>query len=106
MTLLGPSGCGKTTLLNLVAGFLIPDGGEIAIDGRRVTDLPSYRREIGIMFQNYALFPHMSVAADVGYGLRMRRIATPEIEHPVADALPPVQRAGLEDRRPRRTPDR
>ena len=52
MTLLGPSGCGKTTLLNLVAGFLMPDGGEIAIDGRRVTDVPPYRREIGMMFQN------------------------------------------------------
>ena len=52
MTLLGPSGCGKTTLLNLVAGFLMPDGGEIAIDGQRVTDVPPYRREIGIMFQN------------------------------------------------------
>src|SRR5437763_12995360 len=56
MTLLGPSGCGKTTLLNLVAGFLRPDGGEIAIDGECVNDLPAYRREIGITFQNYALF--------------------------------------------------
>ena len=101
MTLLGPSGCGKTTLLNLVAGFLVPDRGEIAIDGRRVTDLPSYRREIGIMFQNYALFPHMNVAANVGYGLRMRRIARPEIERRVADALALVKLEGLEDRRPR-----
>src|SRR6516164_7537675 len=74
MTLLGPSGCGKTTLLNLVAGFLVPDGGEIAIDGVRVTDLPTYRREIGMTFQNYALFPHMSVASNVGYGLRARRL--------------------------------
>src|SRR5436853_337762 len=65
VTLLGPSGCGKTTLLNLIAGFLNPDGGEIAIDGRRITDVPTYRREIGIMFQSYALFPHMSVAANV-----------------------------------------
>ena len=70
MTLLGPSGCGKTTLLNLVAGFLAPDQGEIVIDGQEITDLPTYRREIGIMFQNYALFPHMSVAANVGYGLQ------------------------------------
>src|SRR5262245_19166012 len=61
MTLLGPSGCGKTTLLNLVAGFLMPGSGEIAIDGRRITAAPPYRREIGIMFQNYALFPHMNV---------------------------------------------
>ena len=101
MTLLGPSGCGKTTLLNLVAGFLVPDRGEIAIDGQRVTDLPSYRREIGIMFQNYALFPHMNVAANVGYGLRMRRIARPEIERRVADVLALVKLEGLEDRKPR-----
>src|SRR5262245_42348280 len=101
MTLRGPSGCGKTTLLNLVAGFLMPDSGEIAIDGRRVTDLPTYRREIGIMFQNYALFPHMSVAANVGYGLRMRRIAKPEIARRVADALALVKLQGLEDRKPR-----
>jgi putative spermidine/putrescine transport system ATP-binding protein len=101
MTLLGPSGCGKTTLLSLVAGFLTPDRGEIAIDGRRVTDLPTHRREIGIMFQNYALFPHMSVAANVGYGLKMRRTPKPEIARRVADALALVKLAGLEDRRPR-----
>jgi len=101
MTLLGPSGCGKTTLLNLVAGFLMPDSGEVAIAGRRVTDVPAYRREIGIMFQNYALFPHMNVAANVGYGLRMRRIAKAEIARRVGEALALVKLAGLEDRRPR-----
>ncbi len=101
MTLLGPSGCGKTTLLNLVAGFLIPDSGEIAIAGRRMTDVPAYRREIGIMFQNYALFPHMTVAANVGYGLRMRRIAKAEIAQRVGEALALVKLAGLEDRKPR-----
>src|SRR4051812_17676531 len=101
MTLLGPSGCGKTTLLNLVAGFLTPDGGEIAIDGRRVTDVPPYRRESGIMFQQYALFPHMSVAANVGYGLKMRRIARPEIARRVAEALALIKLEGLEDRKPR-----
>jgi spermidine/putrescine ABC transporter ATP-binding subunit len=101
MTLLGPSGCGKTTLLNLVAGFLAPDAGEIAIDGERVTDLPTYRREIGIMFQSYALFPHMSVAANVGYGLRMRRAPTAEIARRVAEALALVKLEGLDDRRPR-----
>jgi spermidine/putrescine ABC transporter ATP-binding subunit len=101
MTLLGPSGCGKTTLLNLVAGFLIPESGEIAIDGKRVTEVPTHRREIGIMFQNYALFPHMSVAANVGYGLKMRRIAKPEIARRVADALVLVKLQGLEDRKPR-----
>ena len=101
LALLGPSGCGKTTLLNLIAGFLMPDSGEIAIAGERVTFTPTYRREIGFMFQSYALFPHMSVAANVGYGLRMRRIVKPEIERRVADALALVKLSGLEDRRPR-----
>ena len=101
MTLLGPSGCGKTTLLNLVAGFLMPDSGEIVIDGRRITDVPAYRREIGIMFQNYALFPHLNVAANVGYGLKMRRIAKAEIARRTAEALALVKLAGLEDRKPR-----
>jgi len=104
MTLLGPSGCGKTTLLNLVGGFLMPDSGEIAIDGQRVTDVPAYRREIGITFQNYALFPHMNVAANVGYGLRMRRVAKAEIARRVADALALIKLAGLEDRKPRQLP--
>ena len=75
MTLLGPSGCGKTTLLNLAAGFFSPDGGEILIDGERVNDMPTYKREIGMMFQNYALFPHMTVAGNVAYGLKVRHIA-------------------------------
>jgi putative spermidine/putrescine transport system ATP-binding protein/spermidine/putrescine transport system ATP-binding protein len=101
MTLLGPSGCGKTTLLNLVAGFLMPDSGEIAIEGQRVTDVPTYRREIGIMFQSYALFPHMSVAANVGYGLRMRRLPKAEIARRVGEALALIKLDGLEDRRPR-----
>jgi putative spermidine/putrescine transport system ATP-binding protein/spermidine/putrescine transport system ATP-binding protein len=101
MTLLGPSGCGKTTLLNLVAGFQTPDRGEIAIDGRRVTDLPAYRREIGIMFQSYALFPHMSVAANIGYGLKMRWTPKLEIADRVAGALALVKLEGLEDRSPR-----
>src|SRR5262249_25487199 len=69
MTLLGPSGCGKSTLLNLIAGFLTPDRGELEIDGQRVNDTPPYKREIGMVFQNYALFPHMSAADNVGYGL-------------------------------------
>ena len=101
ITLLGPSGCGKTTLLNVVAGFLMPDSGEIAVDGQRITDVPAYRREIGIMFQNYALFPHKNVAANVGYGLRMRRVAKAEIARRVADALALIKLAGLEDRKPR-----
>src|SRR5271156_6222951 len=70
MTLLGPSGCGKTTLLNLIAGFFGPDHGDILIGGERVNEMPTYKREVGVMFQNYALFPHMTVAANVGYGLK------------------------------------
>ena len=101
MTLLGPSGCGKTTLLNLVAGFLAPDSGDIGIDGARVTDLPTWRREIGMTFQNYALFPHMTVASNVGYGLRARRLAREEIARRVAAVLDLVRLAGLEDRKPR-----
>jgi spermidine/putrescine ABC transporter ATP-binding subunit len=101
MTLLGPSGCGKTTLLNLVAGFLAPDSGEIVIDGEHVTAVPTHRREIGMMFQSYALFPHMTVAANVGYGLKMRGLGKREIAVQVADALALVKLTGLEDRKPR-----
>jgi putative spermidine/putrescine transport system ATP-binding protein/spermidine/putrescine transport system ATP-binding protein len=101
LSLLGPSGCGKTTLLNLIAGFLVPDSGEIAIAGERVTFTPTYRREIGFMFQSYALFPHMSVAANVGYGLRMRGVAKAEIARRVVEALALVKLSGLEDRKPR-----
>jgi putative spermidine/putrescine transport system ATP-binding protein len=100
VTLLGPSGCGKTTMLNLIAGFLQPDCGEIAIDGRRVNDVATYRRQIGMMFQNYALFPHMTVADNVGYGLRMRGVSKSEIRDRVAKALVLVKLAGVEDRRP------
>jgi spermidine/putrescine ABC transporter ATP-binding subunit len=100
MTLLGPSGCGKTTLLNLVAGFLVVDDGEIEIDGKRVNDIPTYKREIGMMFQNYALFPHMSIAENVGYGLRMRGVAKPDLKRRVAEALSLVRLTGVEDRRP------
>ena len=101
MTLLGPSGCGKTTLLNLVAGFFSPDGGEIAIDGLRVNDVPTYQRGIGMMFQNYALFPHMTVGANVAYGLKMRRLPKDEIDRRTREVLALVKLSGLEDRKPR-----
>ena len=73
LTLLGPSGCGKTTTLRLIAGFIHPDVGEIIIDGESMLRLPPERRRIGFVFQNYALFPHMTVAANIGYGLRFHR---------------------------------
>ena len=95
MTLLGPSGCGKTTVLNLIAGFFSPDGGEIRIDGERVNDVPTYKRQVGMMFQNYALFPHMSVAANIGYGLKARRLPKTEIARRVRDVLTLVRLARL-----------
>ncbi|MEV1178935.1 ATP-binding cassette domain-containing protein, partial [Nonomuraea sp. NPDC049784] len=73
LSILGPSGCGKTTLLNCIAGFVQPVAGRIVIDGSDVTGRPPYRRGLGMVFQNYALFPHMTVAANVAYGLRVRR---------------------------------
>jgi putative spermidine/putrescine transport system ATP-binding protein/spermidine/putrescine transport system ATP-binding protein len=100
MTLLGPSGCGKTTLLNLIAGFLAADEGAIEIDGTRVNDIPTYKREIGMMFQSYALFPHMSAADNIGYGLRMRGMPKPEVQRRVAEALSLVRLTGVEGRRP------
>jgi putative spermidine/putrescine transport system ATP-binding protein/spermidine/putrescine transport system ATP-binding protein len=101
LTLLGPSGGGKTTLLNLVAGFLIPDSGIIRIENRPITDMPPYRREIGVLFQNYALFPHMNVASNVGYGLKMRNLPRADIRRRVAEVLALVQLTGYEERKPR-----
>ena len=100
VTLLGPSGCGKTTTLNLIAGFLPPDDGEIRLGGRSVRDLPPFRRDLGIVFQDYALFPHMTVAENVGFGLRMRGVPAREIGDRVSEALAMVQLSGLEARRP------
>ncbi|MGI4837861.1 MAG: ABC transporter ATP-binding protein [Janthinobacterium lividum] len=101
VTLLGPSGCGKTTLLNLMAGFAEADNGEIFIDGQLVTETPPYQREIGVVFQNYALFPHMSVAKNIGYGLRMRGVAKVEIAERVEHALALVKLQGYGERKPR-----
>ncbi|RAI04515.1 polyamine ABC transporter ATP-binding protein [Acuticoccus sediminis] len=101
LTLLGPSGCGKTTLLNLIAGFLEADGGELFIGDDLVTQVPPHRREIGIVFQNYALFPHMSVAQNVAYGLRTRRVSRAETAARVREALELVKLGDFSDRRPR-----
>ena len=101
MTLLGPSGCGKTTLLNLVAGFFSTDAGEILIDGERVNDVPTFERGIGMMFQNYALFPHMTVANNIAYGLKARHLSKTEIDSRVGEVLALVKLTGLENRKPR-----
>jgi putative spermidine/putrescine transport system ATP-binding protein/spermidine/putrescine transport system ATP-binding protein len=101
LTLLGPSGGGKTTLLNLVAGFLVPDSGSVHIDGRPVTNVPPYKREIGVLFQNYALFPHMNVASNVGYGLKMRGSSKAAMQRRIAEVLALVRLTGYESRKPR-----
>ena len=100
LTLLGPSGCGTTTTLHQIAGCLTPDAGSIRLAGRSVDRLPSFRRDIGIVFQDYALFPHMSVAENVAFGLKMRRVAKPEIARRVAEALDLVHLSGFGERRP------
>src|SRR5215467_7724544 len=82
-SLLGPSGCGKTTILRMIAGFVRPTSGTIAIGGADVTYLPPERRGIGIVFQNYAIFPHMSVFDNIAFGLRMRKVPRDEIERKV-----------------------
>ncbi|MGH7276780.1 MAG: ABC transporter ATP-binding protein [Candidatus Rokuibacteriota bacterium] len=99
-TLLGPSGCGKTTLLRLLAGFGAPDGGEIWFGERRVEGLRPYERNIGMVFQNYALWPHMTVKANITYGLKLRRLDRQTIARRLAEALDKVNLAGLEARYP------
>ena len=100
VTLLGPSGCGKTTTLRMVAGFIEPDRGEIWFDDRRMTDVPPHRRNTAMVFQSYALFPHMSVAQNVAFGLKMRKLSAAEQETRIRQALDMVSLRGLEDRRP------
>jgi ABC-type Fe3+/spermidine/putrescine transport system ATPase subunit len=99
-TLLGPSGCGKTTLLRLMAGFHTPDGGEIWFGERRVDGLRPYERNIGMVFQNYALWPHMTVRANVAYGLKLRKLDGVTIAERVAAGLHKVNLTGLELRYP------
>src|SRR3954449_6377925 len=99
-SLLGPSGCGKTTTLRMIAGFEVPDEGMIRVAGRDLTHVPVHRRGMGMVFQSYALLPHRTVAENVAFGLRMRRVPKPEINERVAAALAQVKLTGLEDRRP------
>lgn len=98
-SLLGPSGCGKTTILRMIAGFCIPTAGEIFFDDRGVSALPPNKRNTGMVFQNYALFPHMTVLENVGFGLRARKIPTPERQERVGSALELVDLAGFEGRK-------
>jgi len=98
--LLGGSGCGKTTLLRMLAGFEMPTAGRLYLDGSDMTDAPPYERPINMMFQSYALFPHMSVESNVAFGLKQDGIARPEIRRRVAEALELVQLGPLAKRRP------
>ena len=100
-SLLGPSGCGKTTTLRLIAGFEQPDAGDVYIRGAHVTSLPPYRRDFSMVFQSYALFPHLTVAENVAFGLRMRRIARGERGRSVDEALDLVKLRSLAGRYPR-----
>ncbi|MBI4277543.1 MAG: ABC transporter ATP-binding protein [Armatimonadetes bacterium] len=101
VSLLGPSGCGKSTTLRLIAGLERPTAGAIRIDGEVVNDLPAYRRNIGLVFQNYALFPHLSVFDNVAFGLRYRNVTGDEAHRRGGEALRLVNLEGLEDRLPR-----
>jgi putative spermidine/putrescine transport system ATP-binding protein len=100
VTLLGPSGSGKTTLLMMVAGFIAPTEGQIYLDGVNITDLPAYRRNFGVMFQSYALFPHMTVLRNVEFPLKMRRVPPADRRHRAQATLGLVRLTGFEERLP------
>ena len=99
-TLLGPSGCGKTTLLRMIAGFNSIEGGDFYFGDKRINDVPAHKRDIGMVFQNYAIFPHLSVRDNVAYGLKARHIPSNEIKPRVDEALKLVQISHLADRKP------
>ncbi len=98
--LLGPSGSGKTTILRVIAGFLAPDSGTVRVAGRDMAAVPAERRDIGVVFQNYALFPHLNVFQNVAFGLRMRKVDATELRERVNDVLTLVRMAGYERRKP------
>ncbi len=100
VTLLGPSGCGKTTLLRCIAGFHIPEEGRVVIGGRNMTLVPPHRRDVGMIFQSYALFPHLDVRRNVAYGLSVRKVSRAETERRVAEALALVSLGDFADRYP------
>ena len=99
-SLLGPSGCGKTTSLRMIAGFERPDSGRVHVAGQDITDVAVHKRDMGMVFQSYALFPHRTVAENVAFGLRMREVPKPDMERRVKAALAQVALTGLEDRKP------
>ena len=100
ITLLGASGCGKTTTLRIIAGLETPDQGKVVLAGKDVTDTEPNRRDVNTVFQNYALFPHMTVAANIGYSLKLKKRPKEEIQKTVGEALALVQLTGYEKRMP------
>lgn len=100
VTLLGPSGSGKSTILNIITGFLIPNDGEILIDGQSITNEPTHKRNIGMVFQNYALFPHMTAAKNIAYPLEMRSLSKSLIREKVREVFSIVKLEGFENRYP------
>ena len=100
ITLLGPSGCGKTTLLRMISGFETPTEGAVLLGGKDVTYEPPYRRDVNQVFQSYALFPHLTVADNIAFGLRMKKVPKPEIDRRVAAASAMVSLGGFEHRKP------
>src|SRR5262245_39723848 len=101
LTLLGPSGSGKTTVLQLIAGLIEPTTGEIQIDGRDTAGVPPEKRDVGVVFQHYALFPHLTVAQNLAFPLEMRHMDRTDVRNRVTETLELVGMAGLENRRPR-----
>ena len=99
-SLLGPSGCGKTTSLRMIAGFEMPSAGEILIHGKSIGFTPPFKRPVNTVFQHYALFPHMTVGQNVGFGLEMKGVPKPEIKERVSEALEMVRLSGMESRKP------
>lgn len=100
MTLLGPSGCGKTTLLRMIAGLETPTTGQVILDGKDITKLPPYKRDVNMVFQNYALFPHMTVTENIRFGLKMKGVDGEEAEERVRQVLYLIQLEELRDRYP------
>src|SRR5262245_38120623 len=99
ITLLGPSGCGKTTILRMISGLETPTSGRVILDGQDVTDLPPYRRDVNQVFQSYALFPHLRVADNIAFGLRMKKVPRSERDKRVAEAIAMVELRGMEGRK-------
>jgi iron(III) transport system ATP-binding protein len=100
VTLLGPSGCGKTTTLRLIAGFEFPTSGRITLDGQRLDDIPPNRRDMAMVFQSYAIFPHLTVFENIAYGLKIKKLAASEIKHKIEQVMALTKLTGLEDRAP------